>query len=412
MKEQSLELKPIAYIRSDFPTKFGIPRQSGLVDTTAEIVFKPYCSQQEVIRGMEEYTHLWLIWGFSETAGGTWSPTVRPPRLGGNKRMGVFATRSPFRPNPVGLSCVRLKKVEIRKSEGPVLIVEGADLMNGTPIYDIKPYLAHIDAHPEAKGGFADEVKEYGLNVHIPERYLDEVPEEKQKALKQILMQDPRPAYQQDEKRVYGMEFAGMEVKFRVVDGTAYVCGIKKAEETEQINDQGEKAMKFIVAKNEHVDRMCEITDQAKRQLKGLGLDQWQKGYPSREVWLDDVKKRCAYLAVEEREILGIFAFQTTPDVSYYEIDGKWLTDGEYASMHRVCVADESKGKGVAGKMFSYGFEMAEKSGFKAVRIDTHPGNLPMQRALEKAGFVRCGTIKLAEGPETGDERIAFEKIL
>ena len=151
MKEQSLELKSIAYIRSDFPTKFGIPRQSGLVDTTAEIVFEPYCSQQEVIRGMEEYTHLWLIWGFSETVGGAWSPTVRPPRLGGNKRMGVFATRSPFRPNPVGLSCVRLKKVELRKSEGPVLIVEGADLMNGTPIYDIKPYLAHIDAHPEAK---------------------------------------------------------------------------------------------------------------------------------------------------------------------------------------------------------------------------------------------------------------------
>lgn len=170
--------------------------------------------------------------------------------------------------------------------------------------------------------------------------------------------------------------------------------------------------MKFIVAKNEHVDRMCEITGQAKRQLKGLGLDQWQKGYPSREVWLDDVKKGYTYLAVEEGEILGIFAFQTTPDISYYEIDGKWLTDGEYASMHRVCVADESKGKGVAGKMFSYGFEMAEKSGFKAVRIDTHPGNLPMQRALEKAGFVRCGKIKLAEGSEAGDERIAFEKIL
>lgn len=170
--------------------------------------------------------------------------------------------------------------------------------------------------------------------------------------------------------------------------------------------------MEFIVADHEHIDRMCEITAQAKRQLKGLGLDQWQKGYPSREVWLDDIEKGCTYLAVEKGEVLGIFAFQTTPDPSYYEIEGNWLTEGDYAAMHRVCVADESKGKGVAGKMFARGFEMAERLGFPSVRIDTHPGNLPMQRALEKAGFVRCGMVRLAEGPETGAPRIAFEKIL
>lgn len=228
MERYALELKPIAYIKSDFPTKFGIPRQSGLADTEAEIIFEPFCCQKEAFRGVEEYTHLWLIWGFSEVVEGKWSPTVRPPRLGGNRRMGVFATRSPFRPNPVGLSCVQLQRVEIREKEGPVLIVKGADLMDGTPIYDIKPYLAYIDSHPEAEGGFADEVKEYVLAVEIPERYFSKIPEEKRKVLKQILMQDPRPAYQKDEKRVYGMEFAGMEVKFQVSEGKAIVCGIER----------------------------------------------------------------------------------------------------------------------------------------------------------------------------------------
>lgn len=230
MEGHTLELKPIAYIKSDFPTKFGIPRQSGLADTEAEIIFEPFCRQKEAFRGIEEYTYLWLIWGFSEVAEGKWSPTVRPPRLGGNRRMGVFATRSPFRPNPVGLSCVQLKRVDIREKEGSVLIVKGADLMDGTPIYDIKPYLAHIDSHPEAEGGFADEVKEYNLDVEIPERYFTKIPEEKREVLRQILMQDPRPAYQEDAKRVYGMEFAGMDVKFKVSEGKAIVCGIEKIE--------------------------------------------------------------------------------------------------------------------------------------------------------------------------------------
>ncbi len=170
--------------------------------------------------------------------------------------------------------------------------------------------------------------------------------------------------------------------------------------------------MEFIVAKQEHLEKMCEITEQAKRQLRGLGLDQWQSGYPSEEVWQDDIEKGCTYLAVEEGEIVGIFAFQTTPDASYYEIDGKWLTDGTYAAMHRVCVSDACKGKGVAGKMFAHGFQMAKELGFPSVRIDTHPGNLPMQRALAKAGFVPCGEIHLVGGCEDGNLRIAFEKVL
>lgn len=170
--------------------------------------------------------------------------------------------------------------------------------------------------------------------------------------------------------------------------------------------------MRFIIAKTEHLEGMCRITNEAKAQLKRLGLDQWQKGYPSREVWEEDIENQCTWLAIEEDKILGVFAFQTTPDVSYGEIEGKWLTDGEYASMHRVCVSDDSKGKGVAGKMFAYGFEMAKKLGFSAMRIDTHPGNLPMQRALGKAGFKACGTIYLKGGCEDGDPRIAFEKIL
>ena len=170
--------------------------------------------------------------------------------------------------------------------------------------------------------------------------------------------------------------------------------------------------MDFILATEAHLDEMCRITTQAKAQLKGLGLDQWQKGYPSREVWVEDIKNSMAWLAVEDGSVLGVFAFQTTPDVSYGVIDGAWLTDTPYASMHRVCVSDESKGKGVAGKMFAHGFSMARKLGFASLRIDTHPGNQPMQRALKKAGFTPCGTIRLVGGSEDGDERIAFETIL
>ena len=220
-------IKAIAHIRSDFPEKFGIPRQSGLVEElTARIVFEPEYRQISAFRGLEGFSHLWLIWEFSKAKGKPWSPTVRPPRLGGNARLGVFATRSPFRPNPIGLSCVRLVRLEQDRDLGPVLVVAGADLMDGTPIYDIKPYLPYADCKPEAVGGFASQPKEPSLQVEIPEHLLALVPEEKRQALCGVLAQDPRPQYQKDPQRVYGMAFGELEVRFRVDGGRLEVLEI------------------------------------------------------------------------------------------------------------------------------------------------------------------------------------------
>ena len=210
------EMKVIARIRSDFPEKFGIPRQSGLVpQLRAKIIFEPEFRNADALRGIEGFSHLWLIWQFSAAVRDTWSPTVRPPRLGGNERVGVFATRSPFRPNAVGLSCVRLEGVAREEGLGEVLIVSGADLMDGTPIYDIKPYLPYADAHPEALGGFAPAPKET-LAVDCPPELLAALPEEQREALLGVLAQDPRPQYQHDPARVYAMSFGGWDVKFRV----------------------------------------------------------------------------------------------------------------------------------------------------------------------------------------------------
>ena len=210
-------MKTIARIHTDFPTKFGIPRQSGIVASLqATIVFEPEYRNAEAVRGLEEFSHLWLIWEFSEAVRDGWSPTVRPPRLGGNVRKGVFATRSPFRPNPIGLSSMKLEKVEIDPQLGPVLHVSGADLMDGTPIYDIKPYIAYTDSHPEAVSGFASKPAEYLLEVDFPEIWLQQVPESQRESLVAVLQHDPRPQYHDDPKRVYGMAFGGMEVKFRV----------------------------------------------------------------------------------------------------------------------------------------------------------------------------------------------------
>ena len=210
-----MELTPIAHIRSDFSEKFGIPRQSGLVEElTAAVVFEPEYRDPSAFRGLEGFSHLWLIWEFSRSRG--WSPTVRPPRLGGNKRLGVFATRSPFRPNPLGLSCVRLVEVRQDRALGPVLVVAGADLLDGTPIYDVKPYLPYADCRPDAVGGFAARPKEADLTVECPPALLDRVPADKRSALLAVLAQDPRPQYQDDPERVYGMAFAGLEVKFQV----------------------------------------------------------------------------------------------------------------------------------------------------------------------------------------------------
>ena len=227
IEEKGLFLEVIAHIRTDFPAKFGIPRQSGLADTKAEIIFEQKYRNPDAFRGIEEFSHLWLIWGFSGIDGRVWSPTVRPPRLGGNRRVGVFASRSPFRPNPVGLSSVVLERTENRAGEGIVLHVRGADLMDQTPIYDIKPYLPYVDCHMDAAGGFAERRKEYGLKVEIPGRFLEQIPAEHREILVQILSQDPRPSYQNDPDRIYGMEYAGMEVKFCVRKGILKVCGVE-----------------------------------------------------------------------------------------------------------------------------------------------------------------------------------------
>lgn len=213
-------LRPIARIQSDFSEKFGIPRQSGLVEALrARVVFAPEYRVREAFRGLESFTHIWLVWGFSQAVREGWSATVRPPRLGGNERVGVFATRSPFRPNPIGLSCVRLLGVDLEAEEGPVLRVGGADLLDGSPIFDVKPYLPYVDAHPEASGGFALQQQQGSLRVDAPADLLRRIPEDRRQALLDVLAQDPRPGYQHDAARVYGMEFGGFDVRFTVEDG-------------------------------------------------------------------------------------------------------------------------------------------------------------------------------------------------
>ena len=225
---QTAQVNIIARIRSDFSTKFGIPRQSGLVEELeAAVVFEPEYRNPDALRGLEGFSHLWLIWEFSQARRESWSPTVRPPRLGGNRRLGVFATRSPFRPNPIGLSCVWLLGVDLHTPEGPVIRVAGADLMDGTPIYDIKPYLPYADCKPQAVGGFASVPKEASLEVDCPAELLTLVPEGKRAALLGVLAQDPRPQYQDDPERVYGMAFGGLEVRFRVAGDRLTVCQVE-----------------------------------------------------------------------------------------------------------------------------------------------------------------------------------------
>ena len=205
-------MRVIARMHSDFAEKFGIPRQSGLVSA---------------LRGIADFSHLWLIWEFSEAIRENWSPTVRPPRLGGNERLGVFATRSPFRPNPIGLSCVRLEEVRQDQAHGTILIVSGADLMDGTPIYDIKPYIPYADAHPEARGGFAQDAPKPTLAVDFPPDLLARIPEDRREALCAVLALDPRPSYQNDPTRIYGMRFAGCDIRFTVNNSTLTVCGVE-----------------------------------------------------------------------------------------------------------------------------------------------------------------------------------------
>ena len=213
------KLQPIATIRTGFPTKFGIPRQSGLVpELKGTVVFSPEYRNPDALRGLEGFSHIWLIWEFSEAVREDWSPTVRPPRLGGNTRLGVFATRSPFRPNPIGLSCVKLDSIELSTPDGPVLHISGADLMDGTPIYDIKPYIPYTDCVPDATAGFTGSVSMHKLNVIIPDQFQAKIKPGTLAALRGILAQDPRPRYQDDPEREYGLDFEGCAVKFTVPD--------------------------------------------------------------------------------------------------------------------------------------------------------------------------------------------------
>ena len=217
------KIKIIAHIHTDFPEKFGIPRQSGMTSSLSRIVFEKEYRCEESLRGIDGYSHLWLIWKFSESECKKWSPTVRPPRLGGNKRMGVFATRSPFRPNPIGLSSVELVSVEKTAEEGSILVVRGADMLNGTPIYDIKPYLSFTDSHADAKCGFSDKTRGYSIVIYFPEELQKGIESDKLKVIKELLTQDPRPGYINDPKRVYGMSYSGLEIRFSVSEGVLHV---------------------------------------------------------------------------------------------------------------------------------------------------------------------------------------------
>ena len=219
----------IAKIKTNFPTKFGIPRQSGIIEELkGKIIFEPKYRNADFIRGLEDFSHIWLLWEFS--TGENFTPTVRPPKLGGNTKVGVFASRSPFRPNPIGLSCVRLEKIELSENLGPILHIAGADLMDGTAIFDIKPYIPYSDCHADATAGFSKDASSMLLRVCIPESLLSLIPEEKRSALHRVLELDPRPAYQDDESRVYGFGFAGFEIRFTVSSGTLTVCEIFKTE--------------------------------------------------------------------------------------------------------------------------------------------------------------------------------------
>ena len=226
-----VSIRVIARMKSDFPTKFGIPRQSGLVDELrSTIIFEPEYRNPDALRGIEEFSYIWLIWQFSEAVRQEWSPTVRPPRLGGNTRMGVFATRSPFRPNNLGLSSVKLLGVEHTKEYGTVLHVAGADLMDGTPIFDIKPYIPYSDSHPNASGGFTDQANDFLLDVNFPENLLEIIPSEKQAAAIGVLSHDPRPSYQNQSDRIYGLTFSGFDIRFKVNGKNLTVLDVSKVE--------------------------------------------------------------------------------------------------------------------------------------------------------------------------------------
>lgn len=222
------EMKQIATVYTDFPTKFGVPRQSGLIEELkGKIIFEPKYRQPEAFKGLEEYSHIWVLWEFSLAERADWSATVKPPRLGGKTHMGVFATRSPFRPNPIGLSCVKLNGIEFTEKYGPILHISGIDMVDKTPVYDIKPYLPYADAYPQARGGFGETVKDYELEVEFGEAFLERIPEEKRQGAIKFLQQDPRPSHQNQPERVYKIAYAGWDIHFTVREGRLTVVDVK-----------------------------------------------------------------------------------------------------------------------------------------------------------------------------------------
>ena len=224
-----IQMHVIARMKSDFPAKFGIPRQSAIVnELSSTIIFEPDYRNPDSLRGLEDFSHLWIIWQFSKAVRSEWSPTVRPPRLGGNTRLGDFATRSPFRPIAIGVSSVKINGLERTKDYGTVIHVAGADLMDGTPILDIKPYIPYGDCHPDATGGFTETAESFELDVVFPEELQNEIPQEKLFALRAVLSHDPRPSYQRDNDRIYGLSFAGMDIHFKIKDQTLIVCDVQK----------------------------------------------------------------------------------------------------------------------------------------------------------------------------------------
>lgn len=226
---QGITMRIIARIHTGFPTKFGVPRQSGLVEALkGKIIFEPEYRNVDALRGLEDFSHLWLIWQFSEAVRDNWSPTVRPPRLGGNTRIGVFATRSPFRPNAMGLSCVKLESIDLHTPQGPVINVSGIDMMDNTPIFDIKPYIPYADCKTEAQGGFVERLEDKELQVDFPEKMLSQIPKEHREAIIGALAEDPRPSYQKDPERIYGLNYAGFDVRFTVRDRLLSVCQVIK----------------------------------------------------------------------------------------------------------------------------------------------------------------------------------------
>ncbi len=222
-------MKIIAHIKTDFPTKFGVPRQSGLIKSViGKIIFEKEYRDISAFKGLEEFSHIWVLWKFSEANTQKWSPTVRPPLLGGNIRMGVFATRSPYRPNSIGMSALKLERIEYTQDYGPVLIVSGCDMLDGTPVFDVKPYLAYADSIPDAIGGFTEHLKDRRLGVDFPENLINRIPVELRRTVLEILESDPRPSYQNDADRVYGFEFGKFEIKFKVTDGNLTVISTEK----------------------------------------------------------------------------------------------------------------------------------------------------------------------------------------